>query len=478
VGAVLKRTLAALMILGMCLCALSFVASAQDKFALDSVSRESFLRLVPPPIARSTFWFPTAISSGTVYVDTANGVNNGTCGLDISPTSDACATVAYVLASRLTTLTGAVVIQAVGATVSTNGWNITGHSTTATNTLTIQGDPSIPFTGVWNNLTYHLVTSGAAVPVTISEGYVYLDHLQIKTPTSSVNAIVTSGTAATPDIRLSNSIVWAPGAASAAISPGGTYAAGLSMWNDIVIGGAYGLVANTNLTLTAYSSDFIGGTYGTATLGTTTFKNCYASGATKGYYGTPTLTTSASSDHTSGSAGLRDIAYSTDNFVVVTGGSEDLRLSASSALRAASAHGTNTHSDTDPFNFTTYIDRTARDTGATYWDIGPQPVAVPDTTNPDIEITTPIVVSLALTGLAADNVGISSVTWTCDICSVISGSASYDSGTHVWAAPVILGAGINTIGVTATDSSGNTIVITKIIPSTGSALILSIARTP
>lgn len=86
----------------------------------------------------------------------------------------------------------------------------------------------------------------------------------------------------------------------------------------------------------------------------------------------------------------------------------------------------------------------------------------PDTTSPNIQITSPTSVAtyvtnaqtLSISGVASDNVGLSSVSWTCDVCTVTSGTAT---GTTSWSIPsVSLIEGFNTITVTATDTSSNT----------------------
>jgi hypothetical protein len=98
-------------------------------------------------------------------------------------------------------------------------------------------------------------------------------------------------------------------------------------------------------------------------VGTLIVKNCYAATTGSGgcYKGTMTKTTCASSD-TTGSTGLQNIAYSTDNFVNVTSGYEDLHLSGTGS--ALYHTGTDTSGDAAPMNFTTDID------GDNYYDTG------------------------------------------------------------------------------------------------------------
>ena len=88
---------------------------------------------------------------------------------------------------------------------------------------------------------------------------------------------------------------------------------------------------------------------------------------------------------------------------------------------------------------------------------GEEPPA--DTTNPSVIITVPTSSAtyetsdetINLGGSASDNVGVSSVTWSCDVCG--SGSAT---GTTSWTiADIALEVGANVITVTATDAASN-----------------------
>lgn len=84
-----------------------------------------------------------------------------------------------------------------------------------------------------------------------------------------------------------------------------------------------------------------------------------------------------------------------------------------------------------------------------------------DTTNPVIEIASPTASptyatgssSLDLSGVCTDNAACSSVTWTCDLCTVVSGTAS---GTASWSQALTLTEGVNTIVVTGHDAAANT----------------------
>jgi GH25 family lysozyme M1 (1,4-beta-N-acetylmuramidase) len=108
---------------------------------------------------------------------------------------------------------------------------------------------------------------------------------------------------------------------------------------------------------------------------------------------------------------------------------------------------------------------------------GPKAVTMtaPDTTPPSISITSPTTGStystnnstISLSGMASDNVGVTSVTWTNQLTSA-NGTAS---GTTSWTANSIsLASGANVITVTAYDAAGNhtpaTLTVTYTPPDT------------
>ena len=77
-----------------------------------------------------------------------------------------------------------------------------------------------------------------------------------------------------------------------------------------------------------------------------------------------------------------------------------------------------------------------------------------DTTPPTVDITSPatIVSPLTLTGTAADNVGVTQVTWSND-----RGGSGTATGTTSWSASgIVLQTGVNVLTVTARDAAGNT----------------------
>ncbi len=83
----------------------------------------------------------------------------------------------------------------------------------------------------------------------------------------------------------------------------------------------------------------------------------------------------------------------------------------------------------------------------------------PDTTNPEVAITSPVsadshstnTATISLAGTASDNNSLQQVTWTCS-----TGQSGTATGTTDWTINAIaLQEGVNTITVTATDASGN-----------------------
>ena len=95
---------------------------------------------------------------------------------------------------------------------------------------------------------------------------------------------------------------------------------------------------------------------------------------------------------------------------------------------------------------------------------------VTDSTPPSVTITTPTTAStysttsntITLAGTAADNVGVTAVTW-----SISGGATGSAIGTTSWTANISIPAGVNNISVTARDAAGNS--ASKLIAVTRSA---------
>lgn len=104
---------------------------------------------------------------------------------------------------------------------------------------------------------------------------------------------------------------------------------------------------------------------------TRTVFNCYArpgpGGAGLAYNGAGIVMSGAASSDATGSAGLQNIAYTTANFINVTAGSEDLHLTATSALVNVGASRAALGA---PFNYTTDMDGDPMPPAAAADDIG------------------------------------------------------------------------------------------------------------
>lgn len=109
------------------------------------------------------------------------------------------------------------------------------------------------------------------------------------------------------------------------------------------------------------------------------------------------------------------------------------------------------------------------------------PSATPDTTIPTVAITSPIPPTsssttspITVSGTAADNISVTSVTWTCIQCVTKGGTATSSPGTSIsWLIPALdLGgtAGSFTVNVVAHDAANNA--------STAATLIIAYAPTP
>ena len=251
-------------------------------------------------------------------------------------------------------------------TADTTLCDIDGWTTGASNYILIIVELANRHSGVWNTGKYHLTGSrGFNGFLKILEDFVRTEGLQVQntsTSSSNTSAFHTSGTVDAGDVRASEGIFRGGGGSSK-----GMMLRNVDVfygWNNIVYDADIAIeMSNGSNTYHLYSCTAIGITNGIkATSGTITAKNCYAKGTTA-YSGTVTMTTCASSD-TTGSAGLQNIAYSTTNFINVTGGSENLGLVSGTALIGS---GTDTSGDSAPLDFTDDIIGTAR--GVT-WDVG------------------------------------------------------------------------------------------------------------
>lgn len=249
-----------------------------------------------------------------------------------------------------------------GAGVLIEGW-----TTGVSNYIYILVEAAHRHNGTWNTGKYYLEgASSGTGRLTISQGYFRTKGLQVRNTQGSPSGLtsaIRNVSIGLFDIRIDK-----------CIKRDGRYTfrtetnAVISITNSIAYGGTVGayVTVDASADLKLYSCDGIGVDFGIyAFQGTITAKNCYAKATTAYATSTGTLnkTTCASSD-TTGSAGLQNIAYSTTNFVNVTGGSEDLNLKSGSTLIG---NGTDTSGEGAPLNFTDDIIGTER--GGT-WDVG------------------------------------------------------------------------------------------------------------
>ena len=256
---------------------------------------------------------------------------------------------------------------------------INGFTTSATYYVNIYTDSSNRASGPWSANKYNLLVANTDC-IGIQDNFVRLDGLQIGHPSVDGHdqiGICILNLSDPNEIHISNCLLQ--------MSTQGTYRepgiyvydadAIVKIWRTIIYGydnlsssGHCAVWVELAATVEIYSSILFGGYHGVR-LETVvaTVKNCYASNTAGGgncFDGVDTMVTCASEDNT-GTAGLQTIAADTDQFVNVTGGSEDFHLAGvGSALYNV---GTDTSGDSAPLNFNTDIDGDAM--GAT-WPVG------------------------------------------------------------------------------------------------------------
>lgn len=266
----------------------------------------------------------------------------------------------YFYCSGTASDTTAVVDSALGqmATASGKGLHYVGDRTAAT----------------YDTSKYHLIPTDRTSYhgcINFTHDYVYLDRLQVKQTSNDAgvtNEIMYMTSSVVGSIWISNSIIIAPGGSEAnRYCSSSNAAGGLVFWNCLMYGmgtnssaGAngiknHGTTSVYNCTIAAGSGDGFDNTDGS----TANIFNTYLQGGNGAIVGTglstQNITTTATSD-TSGTSGLRNVAYTTANFISVTSGSENLSIANGSVLIRA---GTSTSGNSPPLNYTTDI------TGAT-----------------------------------------------------------------------------------------------------------------
>lgn len=240
------------------------------------------------------------------------------------------------------------------AAVTVNGW-----TTDATRYVRIFTPSAERHDGKWNTSKYRLELNAAYVaPLTLNEAYTRVEGLQIK-QTGVSGATVQM----CDECVLDACIVWSSSSTSGGLNTANVAAAAACrLQNSVVMGagGSTGVSGGYNRAMNADNCTISGWAngYSVSGAGGSAARNCYSGNNTGSDYSGGTLTTCASEDLT-GTSGLRSIAYSTANFVSVTGGSEDFHLVSGSALIDV---GTDLSA-----TFTTDIDGATR---SGTWDIG------------------------------------------------------------------------------------------------------------
>ena len=239
---------------------------------------------------------------------------------------------------------------------------IHNYTTDATRYINIYTTTAARHKGVWST-SYYILEPASGNAISSTALYITINGLQARA-SGSVTIINNTGGAS---LNISNCIV----RGNSSNANGYVIQNFGKIWNCIVYdisttSGQYGVYNGTAVYSTTVISGWI------VMRSVVTVKNCYAGGGSFGtdYWGITNMTTSASSDATSGSVGLRSIAVSTTadathaGFTNITGGSEDFHIKVGSPLIDV---GTDTSGDAAPLNFTDDIDGVTR-TGT--WDIG------------------------------------------------------------------------------------------------------------
>jgi len=261
--------------------------------------------------------------------------------------------------------------RSTGGTADTTALVVNGWTTSATQYIKIWTDPAETYrhNGTYQTGNkYRLIVSETKTIATYVNNLL-IDGLQVVNTSAATTSV---GIESTSLLTISNCIFKCSGNASfvnmginsyntsyifnTIIYNCGTHAATMGIG---VPDGVNTFIYNCTVVVTLAAATGYGIYNGT---GTATIKNSYFAAGTS-YVGA-TLTTSASSDASTGSVGLRSIAVNTTNFTNVTAGSEDFHLPVGSALINV---GTDTHAEGAPLNFTTDIDGQTR---TRTWDVG------------------------------------------------------------------------------------------------------------
>jgi hypothetical protein len=269
----------------------------------------------------------------------------------------------------------------------TDGFIITGWTTTAADYIWIHTDSTARHAGVWDGDKYNLLATNEDC-FDVAEDFVRFDGLQFGTAAISganQDCLVINGQAAGATIWISNCII--KGANDGTSAQRGIACEDtdntLYIWNDIIysfgaVSGSRGITLNCTANVYSCVSICAGARAIACIGGTVTAKNTYAGGSSVEdfYYGAGTFakTNCASEDASADDAGgtetatncVNSVAIGTDTFINVGAGTENFHLAAD-GLSPLQGAGVSTSGEGAPLNFTTDIDGEARD--AT-WDIG------------------------------------------------------------------------------------------------------------
>jgi hypothetical protein len=269
-----------------------------------------------------------AITGGNAYVDTDLGTDDASHGTSVG--TGACKSLKYLLVYRVTTLVSALTVSCSGSgeDALAASCSVTGHTTTASNTITIIGNS----VGAWDASKY-VISFSTGAPITIAEPYVTLRNIQ----TYGKGGIAVNN-ASCDVISISKCLVKgnAVDYATAISISNGVASSVVSIFNNVIYGfsGVEGTaisLAHANPTLKAFNNTCVGNTRGLRqTAGTLIAINNIVkdSGNTNSYLGI----FDASTDYnvTDGTDVTGQGAHShtghTFSFVSTTPGSEDYHL--------------------------------------------------------------------------------------------------------------------------------------------------------
>jgi hypothetical protein len=221
------------------------------------------------------------ITTGDAYVDTVAGTDDTSHGT--STGSGACKSLAYILASRVVTLTGNLTIHCAGATLdSVGGFNMSNKTSTSYKMI-IKGDRwGYTTDGKWNNNYYHIAMNDDNYLITCYDANIEFDSIQfLHSYSGGSNRIFRYyGDGNSTDVaNMKNCICWqTAGTTQAAFVQVATHAsANLNVINCVFIHNNIGILVTSGLA-NSYNNTFHACT--TAISGVALVKNCLFDGST------------------------------------------------------------------------------------------------------------------------------------------------------------------------------------------------------